>query len=365
MSHFSVLVTGDDVDAAMAPFHEFECMGRDDQYVRDMDVTAENLAEYRDGTVACLVDGEGHAVLKFDDRFFRDPTPEENEKLGHCPGSGCVDGMVFRSQDWGDGRRYRTKVHFTPDGWTEEDRPISNLYSFRQYLENDEWPMVSPETKLDIGDEHKYRYCRLTADGEVMQLVRRTNPNAKWDWFVPGGRFDGLLLKDGSTQASARAGDVDWETLRRTAAEEAAALYDSVRHSLEKAHGTAVTDDFCGYRPWSEFQAKVDVDDLAFTEAREQYMAQWQVQAAMSAVPEVYNLDAFLGGRDAYVRAAEDRAGVTFAILDKGEWKERGHMGWFGCATGASDRVAWDAEFRKFVETLDPDTRITIVDCHI
>ena len=41
MSHFSVFVIGDNVDEQLAPYHEFECTGEDDQYVKDVDVTAE------------------------------------------------------------------------------------------------------------------------------------------------------------------------------------------------------------------------------------------------------------------------------------------------------------------------------------
>ena len=41
MSHFSVLVIGDDVEAILQPYHEFECTGINDQYVQDVDVTEE------------------------------------------------------------------------------------------------------------------------------------------------------------------------------------------------------------------------------------------------------------------------------------------------------------------------------------
>jgi hypothetical protein len=34
MSHFTVMVIGNDVDEQLAPFHEFECTGQDDQYSR-------------------------------------------------------------------------------------------------------------------------------------------------------------------------------------------------------------------------------------------------------------------------------------------------------------------------------------------
>jgi hypothetical protein len=41
MSHFSVFVIGDNVEAQLAPYHEFECTGVNDQYVQDVDVTAD------------------------------------------------------------------------------------------------------------------------------------------------------------------------------------------------------------------------------------------------------------------------------------------------------------------------------------
>ena len=46
MTHFVVLVIGDDVEGQLAPYHEFECTGINDQYVIDLDKTAEALAEY-------------------------------------------------------------------------------------------------------------------------------------------------------------------------------------------------------------------------------------------------------------------------------------------------------------------------------
>lgn len=41
MSHFSVFVIGEDAEKQLAPYHEFECTGVDDEYVQDVDVTEE------------------------------------------------------------------------------------------------------------------------------------------------------------------------------------------------------------------------------------------------------------------------------------------------------------------------------------
>lgn len=45
MTHFAVLVIGPDVEQQLAPYHEFECTGLDDQFVVDVDITAEVLAD--------------------------------------------------------------------------------------------------------------------------------------------------------------------------------------------------------------------------------------------------------------------------------------------------------------------------------
>ena len=46
MSHFSVLVIGGDVETQLAPYHEFECTGKDDQYVQTINETEEALEGY-------------------------------------------------------------------------------------------------------------------------------------------------------------------------------------------------------------------------------------------------------------------------------------------------------------------------------
>lgn len=46
MSHFAVLVVGNDVAKALDPFHEFECTGNDDEFVIDVDITEEIQKDY-------------------------------------------------------------------------------------------------------------------------------------------------------------------------------------------------------------------------------------------------------------------------------------------------------------------------------
>lgn len=46
MSHFSVLVIGNDVEKQLQPYHEFECTGTDDEYIVELEQIDELREEY-------------------------------------------------------------------------------------------------------------------------------------------------------------------------------------------------------------------------------------------------------------------------------------------------------------------------------
>jgi hypothetical protein len=56
---------------------------------------------------------------------------------------------------------------------------------------------------------------------------------------------------------------------------------------------------------------------------------------------------------------------VPYAVVKDGKWYQRGEMGWFGCSTQELDKETWNAQFRQLLEGLDPETWLTVVDCHI
>ncbi len=94
MSHFSVIVATKDYPSEevltkeLQPFQEFECTGIDDQYVQDIDITADCRSEYEAATESKLRDQAGVLHDPYDHKFFRDPTPEESLEIGLLAGSG-------------------------------------------------------------------------------------------------------------------------------------------------------------------------------------------------------------------------------------------------------------------------------------
>src|SRR5271167_4430608 len=116
MSHFSVLVIGGNVEEQLAPYHEFESTGDDNQYVKEIDQTEEALAQFKESTVTRYQNIFGNLFECFTEEgeyaegWLREPTPEELEKHGKMFGSGSGDGIRWTSHDWKDGKGYRAKV---------------------------------------------------------------------------------------------------------------------------------------------------------------------------------------------------------------------------------------------------------------
>lgn len=95
MSHFTVLVIGPDPEKQLAPYHEFECTGHDDEYVVDVDVTEEVKAQMSDGT--SLDDALGYFGL--DEKIVDDEAVVERDGP-HKYGYAVVrDGALVKAVD--------------------------------------------------------------------------------------------------------------------------------------------------------------------------------------------------------------------------------------------------------------------------
>lgn len=54
---------------------------------------------------------------------------------------------------------------------------------------------------------------------------------------------------------------------------------------------------------------------------------------------------------------------LSFAVNDNGKWLERGEMGWWGVVSNEDN--CWEKEYGNFLKTLKPNQYLTVVDCHI
>lgn len=233
---------------------------------------------------------------------------------------------------------------------------------------------VTSEAQIDKAKTHKYGYAIVDSAGALVKAVQRTNPNRKWDWWQVGGRWSGFLkLRPGAEGLTGSTGtfgshfakgadradqalkrDVDFSAMRDEQGETAGALWDKA-----KALRGEQT-----WESWESVRERIKpIDD-----ARSFYNDQPAIKALKEGDRDAFGWsldDTLAGSRDAYVQAARNRACATFAVLHKGEWTERGRMGWWACVSDEMDEDKWYQMFNDMLDGLPDNTLLTVVDCHI
>lgn len=340
MSHFTVLVIGDDVEKQLQPFHEFECTGEDDEFVVDVDDTSDLLAGYESDTTTMIRTPEGELVSLYDD-------------AGHLK-------AVF-SKPNGDSILPGGTKMFIPDGYSMEKVPTKTIESFAECAHGYTGrPIVKA---LDPSDEEqKYGYILVNDHGTVLKCVDRTNPNKKWDWWLVGGRWTGFFkLKKGATGKlgkpglmTGRAGSDRADECRKSAIDFEGMREQDRSRALKRwdlafsAHGGRAWDSWPKCR--ERFPDK-PVEARAFYNSQPAIVAMREFDDFKWEIEESLQLP-----REQYGQRAADHALVTFAVLYDGKWYERGEMGWFGIVHEEQDEDEWLKQFNKLIDSLPEDT---------
>lgn len=153
------------------------------------------------------------------------------------------------------------------------------------------------------------------------------NPNARWDWYEVGGRWNNMLKKhDGTRCDSALVSECD---------------FSPNEVSRKKA-----------LRFW-----EINVEGAKPTEAEKNEF--WNIYKPEYYIEQYGDKETFA---DSWARFE------TFAFLTAdGEWNEVGRMGFWGFNDATMDsRTAYQKAFEKYLDIARrQNLRITIVDCHI
>lgn len=390
MSHFAILVVSDEVPTdeylarTLQPWHEYECTGKRDQYVVPVDITDEVREEF-EKLVSVVLMPDGQVLDRYDESLYVD---------------------VPSTDSFGP----RTKKEFKlPDQAIEQKMPAEEArkyglgYATMQDCAEEYYGISEDEERpADAIDGHIYRW---------------TNPNKKWDWWVVGGRWSGVLAPryepskdpanqetcwlcqgtgtrcDGVTgnqpvrcngcrgtgisvkfssnwrkvpQDRCQVKDLDLAALRDAAEEEALREWDRWQPVVQ---GREIPS-------WDAIRKK-HIDDLPEGATRD-----WDaVRKMFNEHPVV--LDVKKAAGDDYVwdmpqlceklrmtredRAAQARrsAPVLFGYVKDGRWVERGEMGWFATVSDEQDPEVWARHYNEMLESLRPDQWVTVVDCHI
>ena len=299
MSHFLVLVIGDNVHEALQPFHEYECTGIDDEYVKFVEAK-ENIKE--------------------EFKKYQKKCKESNKD--------CLYDNI--------------------DDFTKE---------WLGYYKNDEG-----------------------------KWGRKTNPNAKWDWWQLGGRWSGdyFIIKHGAVGGvigtsgafgnttgidSIKLKYIDWEAMRKRGENKAKEYWEKIEAAFDgvipqpKITWDELIDD--KNEKWK---------DININEKRELYFGQPELKLLDEIKNKeehkdtfgfFFNLEDFACGKEQYIHNAGENAMSTFAIVHNGKWYEKGKMGWWGITTNETDDEKWNVEFSTIIAQCDEDELVSFVDCHI
>jgi hypothetical protein len=330
MSHFTVLVitdSHDEVEDALAPFQENNMGDCPMKYMEFHDTAEEFRVEYaKNDSYRKWVNESGVTRSPYDE-FFR----LGNGSMPNEPPPGYVERMV----------------------------PIQETYpTFELFVQ--EWHGHSGPDE-DTG-EYGYWF----------------NPNAKWDWWLIGGRWrnffkvkpraisyhgdPGVFNRDEEAKEdfadAATKDSIDIEWMRDNAASKAAVAYDSYQSAVS------------GHPPiilWDDIRAKHPDNKEGIDKARKEYHDQSGIVALNEA-----KINTFFSGpedyqctREEYIERAKAQALGTFAVLKDGQWYEKGSVGWWGMVADEKEEDVWTAEFAKLIDDLPDDKWLTVVDCHI
>ena len=330
MSHFTVLVIGENVEKQLAPFQENNMGDCPEEFLSFVDTEDEHLEEYETESSTRVVMPDGTLKYPWDEEFRK-------------PNSIGIGG----------------NTHEVPAHLEQKEIPFRELYStFEEYM--------SDYCEIKSRDEKHNRYGHYK------------NPNAKWDWYQVGGRWTGFFkVKDGISCVVGKPGVfgrqpepgysdvclkkyVDIEGMRKDYSEKANKLYDDLESATEGIEKPE-------WKSFKELCEKYPADkDIA--EVRKEYWDNPFVVAASKSNDYFQWIDddkEMFMTREEFVNRYCNRNICTFAVVKDGKWYERGEMGWWACVSNEKDDAAWGEEWNKLFADLPDDTLLTIVDCHI
>lgn len=231
----------------------------------------------------------------------------------------------------------------------------------------------------------------LKSNGGDKEEIYQENPNAKWDWYVIGGRWSGFfpLAKDG-VGLLGKQGLFDKGPRPKGKADQALKSNIDFKKLIDEARERAtnrylITKKLFGgvipkIQKWSEYTEQVGKLYKNYDEARTAFHSQLgckklekirNERATLNLSKEESEHLTWLELGDyqymfeEYVDRAAKSAASTFAVVKDGQWYQRGEMGWWGTVHDEKDSAKWNEEYQKLLDSVSDETLLTVVDCHI
>ncbi len=366
MSHFTVLVVGDNVEEQLAPFQENNMGDCPEEYMEFEDKTEEYEKEWKSGkcdefhcSSSC---SWGQAVSKENFALIKKAKVGDKITLTLEKGKGSIGigGLgYFRGNEYYQCYESNEK-HQTPTEhiWVKVNKIIATDHPDKNVCFTGEIEVTIVKAPKQITFKKRYgTYEKFLkdwhgVDGKDEKTGRYgywTNPNSKWDWFQIGGRWAGFFkLKAGKTGVI---GKKSWanegKEIEKDRADQAMKndidFYSMREENFEKAS-----------QRYDDFEALMKTDPKKAKSEAYFTFGVHNTNNGDDFVPET---------RAQYLKRVTNP--TTFAVLKDGKWYQKGEMGWWAIVSNEKGPEKWDEEFYKLIDELPDDTLLTVVDAHI
>lgn len=394
MSHFVVMVIGEDVNGQMEPYQENNMGDCPTEYLEFINVDDEEK-EYYQTALAHNEDLNRNklTINSFDMKRINDA--KEGELLLNIKNESSLmthvsEGDIYqlaKSIEYKDLEFYVKILEIV----NEKTLTIEKLSNQEQILLKDKMSYI----------EYMENYCGYKYSQENEAFGYYENKNAKWDWWVLGGRWSGFLkLKKDFELTSVRTSDghpISNELIKDLRVDSAQVKAIDFEYMVNEARDAAQKDYeiaekiFKGNIPsvkikWEEFVQEIINNNMSRDEAIEKYNTQVEVATAKEVISSISNeeliecgvsekvgsfykhqfqIEKYAKTKEEVVNQAGRSALSTHSIVKDSKWYQKGQMGWFGVSLDNKDQDDWDVEFAKLIAELDPEEWISIIDCHI
>ena len=244
-----------------------------------------------------------------------------------CPTEYDIENLLEPYQEGGEGDISYEFLEFYP----LNDSDLENYKKeYEEYLKSQE---KSDDAIREAMSFHQYMIEEFgfSQNDKTKEIGYYGNPDAKWDWYSIGGR---------------------WENMLHTAKD----------HNIYPCNTARVKDLIFPDRVKRQCDAKrfweIYVDGDKPKNEHEESLVRGHYYNKQYYLDEYQTKENYMECESSF---------YTFALIEKnGEWNKLGDMGWFGFYDRKMTRIEWIKYFQETVfDNAGENDYITIVDCHI